>query len=237
MAAYAVAALLGARLLDWAAVQASLRAWTISPIADLVRRVAVVSASAAIVFAALVFGLAASPWWGPIDRPLDGAGATALLFGLYAAGAAVLLWLVRMAEAAGQAGLARAARVCAVLTVFAILTLVVRLGFHGYDMRPSLQEASLETWAFSAAWGLYGFALLVFAAARREADLRWAGLVVLLATTAKIFLFDMARLEGVVRAGSFLAVGALLLAAAVLARRLSGDGSVLGFGRKAPAER
>lgn len=236
VAAYAVALLLGARLLDWTAVQAGLRTWTISPIADLVRRVAGAGGWSAVVFAGFVFGYAASPWWGPLDRPLDGLAATALLFGLYAAGAAVLLWLVRMAEAAGQAGLGRAARICAVLTVFAFLTLVVRLGFHGYDMRPSLREASLETWAFSAAWGLYGFALLVFAAARREADLRWAGLVVLLATTAKIFLFDMARLEGVVRAGSFLAVGALLLAAAVLARRLSGDGSVLGFGRKPAAE-
>ena len=89
---------------------------------------------------------------------------------------------------------------------------------------------SLETWAFSAAWGLYGFGLLVFGVARRSNDLRAAGLVALLATTAKIFLFDMARLEGVVRAGSFLAVGALLLAAAVLVRRLGGSAS-LPFGR------
>jgi uncharacterized membrane protein len=63
---------------------------------------------------------------------------------------------------------------------------------------------------------------LIYAAARREVDLRWAGLAVLLLTTAKVFLFDMAQLEGVVRAASFLAVGGLLLAAAVIARRLSG---------------
>ncbi|MCR5874241.1 DUF2339 domain-containing protein [Phenylobacterium sp. J426] len=48
------------------------------------------------------------------------------------------------------------------------------------------------------------------------------GLIVLMITLAKIFLFDMARLDGVVRAGSFLAVGTLLLAAAVLMRRISG---------------
>jgi hypothetical protein len=35
-----------------------------------------------------------------------------------------------------------------------------------------------------------------------------------------------------VRAGSFLAVGALLLAAAVLARRFSGETGLLGPGRK-----
>jgi len=59
---------------------------------------------------------------------------------------------------------------------------------------------------------------------RRSNDLRLAGFVVLLLTLAKIFLFDMARLDGVIRAGSFLAVGALLLGAAVLARRLSRAG-------------
>jgi uncharacterized membrane protein len=50
--------------------------------------------------------------------------------------------------------------------------------------------------------------------------LRGLGLTLLLATTAKVFLFDMARLEGVVRAASFLALGIVLLAAAVAARRL-----------------
>ncbi|CAN7581098.1 DUF2339 domain-containing protein [Phenylobacterium sp. LjRoot219] len=81
---------------------------------------------------------------------------------------------------------------------------------------------SLETWALSAAWGVLGFGLLVYGVARQSNDLRAAGLVLLLATTGKIFLFDMARLEGVVRAGSFLAVGALLVAAAVMVRRLGG---------------
>jgi uncharacterized membrane protein len=52
--------------------------------------------------------------------------------------------------------------------------------------------------------------------------LRVLGLTILLVTTAKVFLFDMATLEGVVRAASFLALGAVLLFGAFTARRLRG---------------
>jgi uncharacterized membrane protein len=79
----------------------------------------------------------------------------------------------------------------------------------------------LETWALSGAWGVLGFGLLIYGVARKSNDLRGAGLILLLATTAKIFLLDMARLEGAVRAGSFLALGVLLAAAAVIVRRLT----------------
>jgi uncharacterized membrane protein len=235
IAAYALLGLLVARLLFWVAAQSRRRAWTISGIADLVGHVGRSAARTSVIFAALAFGYWGSPWWGPIDRPLDSAWAAALLFGLYAAGAAGALWLVRTAESEDLPTLARGARACAVLIAFALVTLMVRLAFRGLDMRPDLQEASLETWAFSAVWSLYGFGLLVYGVARREVDLRWAGLAVLLGTTAKIFLFDMARLEGVVRAGSFLAVGALLLAAAVVARRFSGDVALLGIRREGGA--
>jgi len=200
-----------------------------------IRQVARAMAWLALVFAVLTFGDFASPWWGPIRRPVQSGGALALMFALYAAGAAVAVWLIVVARTAGEALIARASRLAAIVVVFAFLNLITRWGFLGLDMRPSSAEASLQTWTFSAVWGLYGFGLLVFAAFRREPDLRWTGLAVLLGTTAKVFIFDMAHLEGVVRAGSFLAVGALLLAAAVIARRLSGGPLSLGRA-KAPAE-
>ena len=48
-----------------------------------------------------------------------------------------------------------------------------------------------------------------------------AGLVLLMITTVKVFIVDTASLSGVVRAGSFLALGVLLLAGALTARRLA----------------
>jgi len=233
-AAYAVIALVVARGVIWLGERADQRAWTVSTFADPIARIGRLGAWGGLAIALLVFGYGASPWWGPIDRPLAGVRATALLLALYVAGAAMAYELARSAARAGVTLLARASRVMVVGIVFALLSLVVRLGFRGYDMRPTLQEASLETWAFSAAWGVYGFGLLVYGAARRSVDLRGAGLAVLMVTLAKIFLFDMSRLDGIIRAASFLAVGALLLGAAVIVRRLGGTDSLLG--RKAPAE-
>jgi uncharacterized membrane protein len=231
VAAYALLGLLLARGLFAAAGRAG---GSLAEISGLVRRVGRLVGWVALTFAVLAYGLLASPWWGPIGRPLQSQPAAALLFGLYAAGAAITVWLIGAAAARGEALLSRASRLTSLIIVFALLNLLTRWAFLGLDMRPNLLEASLQTWTFSAVWGLYGFGLLVFATARREGDLRWAGLVVLLGTTAKVFLFDMAHLEGVVRAGSFLAVGGLLLAAAVIARRLSGG--ALGLGRSKAVE-
>ena len=140
-------------------------------------------------------------------------------------------WFGLMAPArqAGDHQLARFARLTGITVTFAFVNLAVRWGFRGLDMRPDLRDASLETWAFSAVWGVFGFSLLVFGAARRDSDLRGVGLAMLMITLAKIFLFDMSRLDGVIRAASFLAVGALLLGAAVMVRRLGGS-EALPFG-------
>jgi uncharacterized membrane protein len=223
---YALLGLLIARGLFAAAGRS---AGSLGEISGPIRAVARVWAWFALAFAVLAYGYLASPWWGPITRPLDSQATAALLLGVYATGAATTLWLIRAAQAREEVLLSRASRIAAVIVVFALLNVLTRWAFRGLDMGPNNDEASLQTWTFSAVWGLYGFGLLVFAAARREPDLRWAGLAVLIGTTAKVFIFDMAHLEGVVRAGSFLAVGALLLAAAVIVRRLSGG--ALGLGR------
>jgi uncharacterized membrane protein len=114
--------------------------------------------------------------------------------------------------------------VAAALQLFLLVTLAVRYGFRGLDMHTASAEARIETWAFSAIWAAYGLAVLAFGARRGDVALRWTGLGLLLFTTAKVFLFDMARLDGMIRAASFLAVGALLIVAALAARRFGGLG-------------
>ena len=174
------------------------------------------AAAAALIVSAVIFGWAASPWWGPITRPLSGIGEAALLGLLYAAGVAASFGLARL----GGGGLRPAARVLASLQLFVLVTLVVRFAFRGPAMGPGSGDARLETWSFSAVWALYGLAVLILGVRRSDVALRWTGLGLLLMTTAKVVLFDMARLDGLVRAGSFLAVGALLLVGALAARRL-----------------
>ena len=163
--------------------------------------------------AILIFGYAANPWWGPINRPLDSVAAAALLLGLHAVAAGLLVSL------ASGAWLGRMAQVLTSLQVAVLVTLGVRIAFRGLDLAPADAEARLETWVFSAVWALYGLAVMILGVRRHEIALRWTGLVLLLLTTAKVFLFDMARLDGVIRAASFLALGVLLIAGALAARR------------------
>lgn len=234
MAVYALSFLLAAASAAWLGDLAARRRLTVSPFAAEIAEAGRLGAWAALAVAALVFGFAASPWWGPIDRPLEGAPVVTLLLGIYALAGVAPLLLATHGPMKSDLLLVRVLRLGGVAILFAFMNVAVRFAFRGYDMRPDLREASLETWTFSAVWGLFGFGLLIYGAARRSNDLRLAGLVVLAITLAKIFLFDMSRLDGVVRAGSFLAVGALLLAAAVLVRRLSGT-SGLATGFRQPA--
>ncbi len=75
--------------------------------------------------------------------------------------------------------------------------------------------------AVSAAWGLVGLALLIVGLRRNQRLLRLGGLALFGLALVKIFLYDLANLSSLARAFSFLAVGALLLVAALLYQRLT----------------
>ena len=176
-----------------------------------------------------VFGLIASPWWGPIGGRPSGAQA-GLLFALYAAGAAAAAWLAWPAARRGWRRLRSAAIAAALVQLFVLITLLIRWFYQGGDMRRPMPEESLQTWTYSAVWAVYGVLVLTGGMARRNLAVRWVGLAILLLTTAKVFLFDMAMLEGVIRAASFLALGALLIGGALISRRLR-DVAGLSFGK------
>ena len=175
-------------------------------------------ASVAAALSLWLVALTASPWWGPIQGDLRW---PALFAGACLAVAALAGLLAFFAARVGRLAFSRFATVAAGLEMFVLLTLIVRYGFHGVAMRAALREASLETWTYSAVWALYGLMVLAIGARQRLVALRWLGLAILLVTTFKVFLFDMARLAGVIRAGSFLALGVVLLVGALAARRFS----------------
>lgn len=181
------------------------------------------AAIVALGLADLAYFYLASPWWGPVTRRLSTFGELGVLGLGYAAGIGGTFTLWRLTR--GRPLLSPAALVSGVLQTFVLLTLAIRFGFRGLDMAPSaIVVARLETWAFSAIWAAYGLAVMVLGVRRGDIALRWTGLGLLLFTTAKVLLFDMARLDGMVRAGSFLALGALLIAGAVAARRMGAFG-------------
>lgn len=159
-----------------------------------------------------------APWWGPLQADL---AMPAVFFTLHIVAAALTAGLVWMARRSPRKALSVGALVATGVETFVLLTLAVRFTFHGNTMAEPLREASLETWAFSAVWALYGLSMLLAGAMRRDTPTRLLGLALLLLTAAKVFLFDLGHLGGVVRAASFLALGVVLLVAALAARRFS----------------
>jgi len=69
----------------------------------------------------------------------------------------------------------------------------------------------LELWTISAVWLAFGVALLALGVWRRERALRIASGIVIILTVLKAFLIDMAGLEGVLRAVSFVILGLILI--------------------------
>jgi uncharacterized membrane protein len=172
--------------------------------------------------ALLITGSIACPWWGSDPAPLGGLGLGLLAMALLA-GQAAIAWISGRIERQRAPILGETALVLACGQALLLVTLLVRWIFHPHGVHHGA-GLPLETWAYSAVWAVSGAVLLALGSSQRERALRWTGLLVLLATAAKVAFFDTATLEGVVRAGSFLAVGVLMVAAAVASRRLSRSG-------------
>ena len=127
-----------------------------------------------------------------------------LLAYLLPAGFALLF--AREFRRTGQEPLAKLAGAAGLVLIFVYLSLEVRHWFHG----PVLSHGRVsdgETYTYSLVW--LGFALALLGAGLRSgiAALRYASLVVLLGTVAKVFLIDMAALSGLLRVASFLGLG------------------------------
>ena len=65
---------------------------------------------------------------------------------------------------------------------------------------------------YSALWMAYGAALMIIGFLRRSAFVRWQALVLIAATIAKVFIYDVSQLDRGYRIVSFVVLGVLLLA-------------------------
>jgi uncharacterized membrane protein len=171
----------------------------------------------ALAFAALALWLVFSPWWGAAPVESGAFVAVALALAAYVVAAALSAWSSRLGIVRENKTYALLAKISAVGHLFVAATLIVRVAFHGPAFGPGV--SNVEIWAYSAVWALFGAIVVGLGTSRRDAILRWAGLAILLATTAKVFLIDMRDLEGVIRAASFLALGGVLVLVALAARR------------------
>ncbi|MHA1546123.1 MAG: DUF2339 domain-containing protein [Alphaproteobacteria bacterium] len=123
-----------------------------------------------------------------------------------------------------------AAGLTALLLAFAYVTLETRLLFQGPVLALGFVSDG-ETYAYSAVWLVFGLGLLAGGIFLGAAPLRHASFAVVMLTVAKVFLLDMGDLTGLLRALSFIGLGATLVGIGFIYQKL-----VFPASRKAPGD-
>ncbi|WP_165784345.1 DUF2339 domain-containing protein [Zhengella mangrovi] len=108
------------------------------------------------------------------------------------------------------------------LLLFAWLNLEIRHLWQGPYLGDWKATSDGETYTYSAAWLVVGLGLLVAGLRLDRQVLRAASGVLVVLTVLKVFLFDMAELEGVLRAASFMGLGASLIGIGLFYQRVLG---------------
>jgi len=163
----------------------------------------------------LLLGFAVNPLFEPVE-----VGSTPILNLLllaYGVPALLAMLTARALVPADPLG-SRVAAVASLLGAWLLVTLEVRQAFHGLRLDTG-EAGSAELYTYSAAWVLFGVALLVAGVATRSLTLRWASLVVMLASVLKVFLWDLSELQDLYRVFSLLGLGVSLLLLAFLYQR------------------
>lgn len=109
------------------------------------------------------------------------------------------------------------------ILAFAYVSFEVRHFFDPGFERRGFDARGLELYAYSIVWLLFGVALLAMGFLRQAAALRHAGMALVCIVVAKVFLIDMAGLQGLLRVFSFLGLGAALIGLGYAYRRLGFD--------------
>jgi uncharacterized membrane protein len=110
--------------------------------------------------------------------------------------------------------------ITAAALAFTYATLSVRRIFKGEFIGFWKGLDPLETYSYSALWLGMGVALLVIGVRTGSFIMRAASGALIAIAVAKVFLFDMSELEGVLRALSFIGLGAVLIGIGLFYQRL-----------------
>lgn len=98
-----------------------------------------------------------------------------------------------------------------VALVFAWFTLSVRRYWQGENIADWKGFLQPETYTYSVVWLLLGVALLAIGSKVDSKSIRLASAGLVLIAVVKVFLIDMSNLEGILRALSFIGLGAVLI--------------------------
>ena len=175
-------------------------------------------ALAALALGGIVFGL-----WGfenPLvtSRPVGGPFVNLILLG-YGLPAVLAAILALVARATRPYAYRVIAAVAAVGLALAYLSLEVTTLYHGPVLTRG-PTSNAEQYTYSAVWLAFGVLLLLAGVFLRSQPARLASAAVVLITVGKVFLLDLAVLEGAFRALSFIGLGLVLVGIGWLYQRL-----------------
>ncbi|MEM9839725.1 MAG: DUF2339 domain-containing protein [Pseudomonadota bacterium] len=160
-----------------------------------------------------------NPWWG--DGPKVGGPIIANMLLLYYAlpglALGVLAWLCRRIEVTR---LMKVSGALAAVLVVVWVVLAVRHAYHAPDLSAGgITDA--ESWTYTVLMIIAAAFLLTASAFNRNVVLRYAGFGSVVLAVGKVFLVDIASLDGLWRATAFLSLGAALVAIAVVYQRFT----------------
>jgi uncharacterized membrane protein len=147
------------------------------------------------------------------DAPIAGGAAINSLIVAYALPGALTAWLGRRLDAAPM-------RFAAILWFFICVSLETRRCFHGATIGEGSGVSDAEVYAYSAVWLALGLALLAYGVVRGSREARYASAFFIVATTLKVFIYDLSGLEGALRAFSFIGLGLALIAIGLVYQKL-----------------
>lgn len=153
--------------------------------------------------------------WAPVGRGLI---FNDLLPG-YLAPALAAAFLMRASRGLRPDWYRTVAGVAAGALAFVYLSLEVRAFYH----RPVLASGTAseaELYTYSVVWLVFGIALLLGGLFTHSQAMRIGSAALIVITVLKVFLFDMANLEGPLRALSFIGLGGVLIGIGLLYQRL-----------------
>jgi uncharacterized membrane protein len=112
-----------------------------------------------------------------------------------------------------------ATAIAAIVMMLVYLTLQVRTLFHGPVLTARFMTDA-EDYTYSAVWLAFGVALLLAGIALKSQPARLASAAVVILTIGKVFLHDLAGVQGIYRAFSFIGLGLVLIGIGWLYQRL-----------------
>jgi uncharacterized membrane protein len=159
-------------------------------------------------------------YFNPIftGEPVGGVFFNALLLG-YGIPAALMAILARTIRETRPVLVYRIAAVTAIGLALVYLTLEVRTIFHGPVIK-GFATSDAEQYNYSAVWLAFGVVLLLAGIALKSQPARFASAAVVILTVAKVFLYDLAGVQGVFRALSLICLGLTLMGIGWLYQRL-----------------